>query len=106
MKSVLKDAVRDLLSDDFFTRRKPGFSAPTVVWFREDLRHFVGDLLTPRPLEDAGNFRPQAVRGILDDHFARRANYDNVIWALMSFMVWHQEYIAHAPGALRARRVT
>jgi hypothetical protein len=44
-------------------------------------------------VREAGVFEPAAVRRVLDDHFARRANYDNQIWGLLSFMLWHREYI-------------
>ena len=43
-------------------------------------------------------FRYAAVRGILDDHYARRANYDNLIWALLVFGLWFAAYL----GANRA----
>jgi len=98
LKSVLKDAVQDLLPPDFLNRRKMGFSAPIAVWFREELRNFVEDTLSPAALRNVGVFRPEAVRRILDDHYAGRKNFDNVIWALICFMVWHDEYIANAPS--------
>jgi asparagine synthase (glutamine-hydrolysing) len=105
LKNVLKVAVRDLLPEDFFTRRKMGFSAPIAVWFREELRPFVEETLSPEALRRVGVFRPEAVRAILDQHFERRANHDNVIWALLSFMVWHERYIAASSApAHRANR--
>ncbi len=104
LKNVLKVAVRDLLPEDFFTRRKMGFSAPIAVWFRQELRSFVEEVLSPSALKEIGVFRPEAVRAILDQHFGRRANHDNVIWALISFMVWHEQYIkaSRAPALDRA----
>ena len=93
-KRVLKRAVADLLPPDFMKRRKMGFSAPIAVWFREELRPFVEDTLSESSLRDTGVFEPTAVRHILDAHFARRGNFDNVIWALMCFTRWHQDYIA------------
>jgi asparagine synthase (glutamine-hydrolysing) len=93
-KHILKRAVRDLLPEDFFRRRKMGFSPPLTVWFRTDLRPFVEDTLSADRIRAAGVFRYEAVRRILDDHFARRANYDNQIWALITFMTWHRDYLA------------
>lgn len=93
-KAVLKEAVRDLLPPDFFTRRKMGFSAPVAVWFREELRDFVEDTLSERAVAEAGVFEPRAVRRILDEHQSRRANHDNAIWALLTFAIWHRDYIA------------
>ena len=51
-------------------------------------------------------YRRDTVRRILDDHFALRQNYDNEIWALMSFTHWHRDYIAIVgalEGWLRSR---
>ncbi len=92
-KHILKRAVADLLPADFLRRRKMGFSAPLAVWFRGELRPFVEDTLSPQAIRAAGVFEPNTVRRLLDDHFERRANYDNQIWALMAFSIWYREYI-------------
>ena len=93
-KHILRRAVRDLLPKSFFERRKMGFSPPMTVWFRGELRSFVEDTLSETAINDAGVFQYAGVRSLLDDHFARRANYDNQIWALIVFMLWHGDYIA------------
>ena len=93
LKHVLKRAVADLLPEGFLTRRKMGFSAPVGVWFRDELKDFVEDVLSRQAIERAGVFRYEAVRRILDEHQARRANRDNQIWALMSFGLWFDEYL-------------
>ena len=95
-KHLLKRAVRDLLPESFFHRRKMGFSAPLAVWFREELRDYVEDVLARPAIEAGGVFRYEAVRRILDDHFARRANYDNLIWALLVFALWQADYLRGA----------
>jgi asparagine synthase (glutamine-hydrolysing) len=100
-KYILRRAVRDLLPESFFQRRKMGFSPPMTVWFRGELRSFVEDTLSERAIRETGVFRYDAVRRLLDDHFARRANYDNQIWALIVFMLWHADYIA-SDRAVRA----
>lgn len=93
LKPLLKAGMADLLPPGFLKRRKMGFSAPLAVWFREELREFVEDTLSRAAIERAGAFRYEAVRRILDDHYARRANYDNQIWALISFTIWHEQYM-------------
>jgi len=92
-KHILKRAVADLLPAGFLRRRKMGFSAPLAVWFRGELRPFVEDTLSPQAIGSAGVFELKAIRRLLDDHFDRRANNDNQIWALMAFSIWHREYI-------------
>jgi asparagine synthase (glutamine-hydrolysing) len=93
-KHLLKRAVRDLLPESFFTRRKMGFSAPLAVWFRGELREWVEQVLSRETLEAGGILRYAAVRRILDDHYARRANHDNVIWALVFIQLWSADYLA------------
>jgi hypothetical protein len=51
-------------------------------------------MLSPQRIRAAGVFRDDSVRRILDDHYARRANYDNQIWALVTFMAWWGEYLS------------
>jgi asparagine synthase (glutamine-hydrolysing) len=92
-KHVLKRAVADLLPESFFRRRKMGFSPPLTVWFRNELRSFVEDTLSESAIRRAGVFRFPAVRRLLDAHFARQGNYDNQIWALVTFMLWYREYL-------------
>jgi asparagine synthase (glutamine-hydrolysing) len=98
-KHILKRAVRDLLPESFFRRRKMGFSPPITVWFRNQLRPFAEDTLSESAIGEGGVFRYAAVRRLLDAHFARRANYDNQIWALITFMLWQRE---HLPRPWRA----
>jgi len=94
LKHALKQSVADLLPEGFLNRRKMGFSAPVAVWFRSQLRGFVEDTLSRVAIERAGVFNYAMVRRILDDHYERRANHDNQIWALISFTLWHQEYLS------------
>jgi asparagine synthase (glutamine-hydrolysing) len=81
-----------------------GFSVPLTVWFRKELRTFVEDVLSPAAIQDAHVFHYPAVRRLLDDHFACRENHDNQIWGLITFMLWHREYLAgEAPAAAEPR---
>jgi len=103
-KHILKRAVADLLPPDFLSRRKMGFSLPLAVWFRNELRPWVEDVLSERAIRDAGVFRYETVRRVLDDHFARRASYDDQIWGFVTFMTWYRDYIASADGVKDAVR--
>ena len=93
-KHILKRAVHDLLPPAVRNRRKMGFSVPLTVWFRKELRGFVEDVLSPAAIHDAHVFHYPSVRRILDDHFACRENHDNQIWGLITFMLWHRDYLA------------
>jgi asparagine synthase (glutamine-hydrolysing) len=102
-KHILKLAVADLLPPELLNRKKMGFSVPLTVWFRHELRPFVEEVLSERAVREVGVFHYPAVRRVLDDHFAMRGNLDNQIWGLMTFMLWHQDYIGGAGGVEDAR---
>jgi asparagine synthase (glutamine-hydrolysing) len=93
-KYILKRAVADLLPPAAMNRRKMGFSVPLTVWFRSELRPFLEEVLSARAVQEAGVFAYPAVRRLLDEHFALRANHDNQIWGLLTFMLWHRDYLA------------
>jgi hypothetical protein len=48
-----------------------------------------------------GYFDPAVVRGLLDDHFARRHNREGILWSLLCFSVWHRVYIENPVAACR-----
>ncbi|RIK92698.1 MAG: hypothetical protein DCC71_24350 [Proteobacteria bacterium] len=95
-KHVLRRAVRDLVPAALLRRPKQGFSAPTQVWFRGPLREFVEDTLAPTPIRQGGVLRPGAVRALLDEHWRRRANHDDRIFALLTFVLWQRAYFGAA----------
>ena len=96
-KYLLKRAVADLLPAAVLDRRKMGFSVPLTVWFRAELRSFVEDVLAESAVREVGVFHYPAVRRLLDEHFTLRANHDNQIWALLTFMLWHRAYLTGEP---------
>jgi asparagine synthase (glutamine-hydrolysing) len=104
-KYILKQAVADLLPPEIRNRGKMGFSVPLTVWFRSDLKPFIEDVLSESAVRDVGVFEPAEVRRILDEHFTRRANHDNQIWALVTFMLWHRDYVDAAALAPAEPRV-
>jgi asparagine synthase (glutamine-hydrolysing) len=101
-KHILKRAVADLLPPEVRNRRKMGFSVPLTVWFRKELRAFVEDVLSPGAVRESGVFHYPEVRRLLDEHFTCRENHDNQIWGLITFMLWHREYL-EAPAAAEPR---
>ena len=81
-----------------------GFSLPLAVWFRNELRPWVEDILSERAIREAGVFRYEAVRKVLDDHFARRSSYDDEIWGFVTFMTWYRDYISSADAVTDAAK--
>jgi len=92
-KRLLKRALRGRLPDEHLRAPKRGFVGPTAEWLRHELRDVIEDELAPERLRRLGYFEPAVVRGLLDDHFARRHNREGILWALLCFSVWHRVYL-------------
>ncbi len=91
-KYILKRAMRGLLPEKIIRRRKAGFMMPLAKWLSGDLRPLVEELCSESALKESGLFNPAYVRQMLDDHFAGRRDYRKMIWALLAFRLWQQNY--------------
>lgn len=92
-KYILKQTFRDVLPHDILYRKKMGFSVPLAEWFRGEIKSFSETCLFA---DDAGVnvfFRPDVMRDIWDQHQARRRNYAAVLWSLLMFELWYQEFM-------------
>jgi asparagine synthase (glutamine-hydrolysing) len=93
-KHFLKYAFRGILPANIIRRRKQGFSVPLALWFRNDLRHFVEQILSKTRVERTGFLKYEGIRSTLDDHFGFKRNNHAQIWALLVFVLWHEAHVA------------
>lgn len=93
-KHILKEAVRGLIPQEVIDRRKEGFVLPVDHWLLNNLRDMVEKTLAPERLAAHGLLRPEAVRALLDAHYARAANHGPRIWNLMMFQLWWEKFFA------------
>jgi asparagine synthase (glutamine-hydrolysing) len=79
-------------------RPKQGFALPLQDWLRDELKEkFFSVLLEPRTLQ-RGYFRPQAVRGILDEHLRGRRDRSPVLWQMLMLELWHRNFLESRQG--------
>jgi asparagine synthase (glutamine-hydrolysing) len=91
-KHILKEAVRGLIPQSVINRRKEGFVLPVDYWLLNKLRDEVETTLAPSRLAAHGLLRPQAVRKLLNTHYAGAANQGPQIWNLMMFQRWWEKF--------------
>ncbi len=91
-KSILRDAMSDILPKSISGARKQGFSAPDESWFRGGAEGFVrGTLLDPSTR--IYEYLDRAfVEGVLDQHSRGESNRRLLIWSLLSFEKWLQRF--------------
>jgi asparagine synthase (glutamine-hydrolysing) len=93
LKYIFKQALRDRLPAGILKQKKQGFGTPISRWFRSSLKPLVDDLLSPSRLAARGYFDPASVSRLVDDHVHQRADHSEQILALVTFELWHQNYL-------------
>jgi asparagine synthase (glutamine-hydrolysing) len=97
-KQLLKRALRPRLPSGHLSAPKRGFVGPTSSWLRNELRDVLGDELSSDRLRRLGYFDAGTVTRFFDDHLTRRRNREGILWALLSFSIWHRLYVEDAPS--------
>jgi asparagine synthase (glutamine-hydrolysing) len=98
-KHLLRRLARRRLPAAIIDRPKVGFTVPLSPWFRGPLREFMADtLLSPTAL-GRGYFRPDVLRGYVDDHVSGRRDRARELWTLLTVELWHRAYIDPAKPA-------
>ena len=102
VKSILKDAVANLLPPGLVDRPKEGFVMPINEWLLQALRGFVTDTLSAGRLNRHGWLEPEAVGDLLLRYYGGATALGGRIWNLVNFQMWWERYVDRA-GASRPR---
>lgn len=92
-KYILKKTMEPLLPRDVIYRTKMGFGAPLRKWLAEDLRELLAEVFAPERVWSRGLFDPDAVRRILADNEANRADHAYLIYALLTLETWIMTFV-------------
>jgi asparagine synthase (glutamine-hydrolysing) len=91
-KYLLKQAARNLLPPEIIKRRKAGFMIPLATWIKADLKEVVEDMCSESRIRRDGLFNQKTVRTMLDDHYNDRHDARKMIWTLLAFQMWRENY--------------
>lgn len=92
-KYLLNKVAEKILPKEIIYRRKMGFSVPLVLWFRKELKEYVGDILNENRIKEIGFFNYSFISDILKEHLLGKRNYDEKIWSLICFVKWYEKYL-------------
>ncbi|MGH7863219.1 MAG: asparagine synthase-related protein, partial [Candidatus Dormibacteraceae bacterium] len=95
-KYLLRKALAGRLPRQIIDRPKKGFGIPVSRWLHTELRELMEDLLSEDRLRRQGLFNPAYVRGLIDDHLAKKQDNRKPLWSLLVFQLWHQRYLENA----------
>jgi asparagine synthase (glutamine-hydrolysing) len=92
-KWLLRRVLYRYVPRDLVERPKMGFSVPLAEWLRGPLRDWAQGLISPKRLKAEGIFADEVGR-LWDQHQARRANRETVLWNILMFQAWKEKYAA------------
>jgi asparagine synthase (glutamine-hydrolysing) len=92
-KYLLKKVASKWLPSQVITRKKEGFPMPFSLWFRNECRPFVHDLLSPETVKRRGLFNSTYVQTLLKEHDSGVADHRDQIWGLLSVELWHRAFL-------------
>ena len=98
-KYLLKKVSAKWLPEEIISRKKKGFPIPLSLWFRNEAREFVRDMLSPATVTRRGLFDPGYVQRLLDDHDRGTSDHSSLIWGLLSVELWHRAFLEGARPA-------
>lgn len=92
-KYLLKKVSRKWLPRQIIDRKKEGFPIPISTWFRNEVRPFIRDILSPTAVQRRGLFNPYYVEQLLNEHEAGKADHGALLWGLLSVELWYRCFI-------------
>ncbi len=93
-KLVLREAFRNELPQELFTRPKHGFEVPLLKWFKTGLKSLItDDLLSDRFIADQGLFDLKSIQELKTKLYSRDpGDIEARIWGLIVFQYWFKKY--------------
>jgi asparagine synthase (glutamine-hydrolysing) len=88
-KSILRQAVKNMVPQLVLEKPKEGFSIPMKYWLSTSLKPMMLDLLSKAALQKYGYFDHQVVAKWIQEHLDGRVNHSHRLWALMVFEMWY-----------------
>ena len=94
-KKILKDAFRDMLPEEIFTRNKHGFEVPLLRWLQTGLRSLIEEnLLQPQFIADQKIFDPLAIESLKAKLFSSNPEDSHAtVWAIVVFQYWYKKFL-------------
>lgn len=92
-KTVLRKAMSRLIPPQVTERNKQGFSAPDASWFRGESIDYINRVLRNKKAAIYEFLEPAYVTRILDEHCSGKVNRRLLIWSLLSFETWCQQFL-------------
>jgi len=92
-KYILKQTIKNLLPPTVLYRKKMGFSVPLADWFRGEINDLADKSLFSENAGVSNFFHQNKIKEIWDQHQTKKRNHAAVLWSLLMFELWFQEFM-------------
>lgn len=89
-KRIFKDTFADLLPEETMSFSKKGFGLPIRLWFQNELKKELMELLNSELIENQGIFSTAYINKLLQEHMNNQENHSSKLWQLYVFQKWYQ----------------
>ena len=89
-KRILKDTFADLLPDETLTFSKKGFGLPLRIWFKDQLKNELQELIEPEFIKEQGIFNEEYLKRLLSEHIQSKENHSAKLWLIYVFQKWYK----------------
>jgi len=93
-KYLHKKAIEKWLPKEIIYRKKKGFANPIDQWLRTQMNCFIGDCLLSERSAVRQYFDKQYIGQLVAQHEAGQQHYMRHLYLLMSFEMWHRQFIS------------
>ncbi|MFZ5559799.1 MAG: asparagine synthase (glutamine-hydrolyzing) [Patescibacteria group bacterium] len=94
-KAIWKEAIKEYLPKHILeSEYKKVWLTPMSQWLRTDLNKFAKEILSENYCSETKKyFNFNGINKMFGDHIEKRKYNLNLIWALITFQIWHKEFI-------------
>ena len=92
-KIILRKSLKKFIPRSYTEGKKQGFSAPDASWFKGESIDFVKDVLLNKNAKIYDYLDYVYVGKLLNEHFKGKKNRRLLIWSLLSFEKWNQQFL-------------
>ena len=96
-KWLVKKSAEKYLPSEIVHRPKMGFPVPFGRWLKEDSAGYVREILLDKRTLGRKYFNASYIEKLLKSHRNEQRDYQNQIWMLLTFELWHRVFIDDAP---------
>ena len=93
-KNLLRESMKSHLPKSILNKKKVGLEMPYSKWFKKELRNVVETRLAPKKINEMGVFNSKVIKDILDNHMKDYQDNGRIIWAMLNYVTWYDNYIS------------